>query len=814
MTRARVQRSRTASAPRGRSTFTAIALASLLVIGSSGSGTPALAAGRGASTSPNAASASAPVAPSVATPVAATAPAAALPAAAAAVFEGRLFTWHGDKLPAPTDSGVALEIGDRQVEVEMSHDEGHRYAGKQVRIRGTLANGVIVPAAGTSPEVIAATGTAGAEGTTAAAEATITSTTSATVAATATVRKVAVILINFTDVSTQPFSAATAEDVVLDADGTNARSVRAYYEENSDGAVTLEGAVLGWYRIDASSGGCAYRTWATLARAAAAADATAAGIDLTSGSTLKVYAFPNASTCGWAGLGELPGDESWINNSMNLRVVAHELGHNLGVHHAATRACTTATGARTPITSRIADDCTAYSEYGDPFSVMGSGTNNHHAWHRAQLGYAIATQTVSITTGTDITVSIASVEPEPAPGTVRLVRVVRGTSGTFLDLDLRRASGAFDTWTSTNPIVTGVGARLGYANTNRSQSVLLDATPATASHSDAPIPAGGSLWDPVAGARVTVLSVTDGTALVRIQADPDGAVPTSPGTPTASASSTPRVVLSWGAATDDRLLAGYEIRRNGVRIGVAKALSFTDCATATGCALVAGNTYTYDIYAYDAAGKLSPAASIVVTVPPSDTVAPTAPGTPTVTSVGPTATTITWTAATDEGSGVGGYEVFRIDGTARTLVATTATTSATISGLAPETTYAFTVRAFDVQANRGPDSGSVLVQTLAPPQAPVIVSVTSVASGVTVVYQGSDTVSTYELGRQTYDSRKRTWSAVTVVATMPACTSATIVCQVVHKPPKAGTYQFSVRAKSGTYVTGWGSGGSVVYSTK
>lgn len=119
------------------------------------------------------------------------------------------------------------------------------------------------------------------------------------------------------------------------------------------------------------------------------------------------------------------------------------------------------------------------------------------------------------------------------------------------------------------------------------------------------------------------LSAAAGTATVRVQHDADAAAPTPVTGLAASASSTPAVTLSWVAATDDRRLAGYEVRRNGTKIGIAKALSYTDsCAGLASCPLVAGNTYTYDVYAYDAAGKLSVQASIAVTIPGSDTTPP------------------------------------------------------------------------------------------------------------------------------------------------------------------------------------------------
>ena len=100
-------------------------------------------------------------------------------------------------------------------------------------------------------------------------------------------------------------------------------------------AALADRSVHGWYTIDASSAGCAYTTWASQA----ARRPTARGES--SAYQYVVYAFPQATSCGWAGLTYLPGTSSWINGAMTLRVVSHEVSHNLGVHHASTLACTT-----------------------------------------------------------------------------------------------------------------------------------------------------------------------------------------------------------------------------------------------------------------------------------------------------------------------------------------------------------------------------------------------------------------------------------------------------------------------------------------
>ncbi|GLW65555.1 chitinase [Actinomadura rubrobrunea] len=92
--------------------------------------------------------------------------------------------------------------------------------------------------------------------------------------------------------------------------------------------------------------------------------------------------------------------------------------------------------------------------------------------------------------------------------------------------------------------------------------------------------------------------------------------------------------------------------------------------------------------------------------PGGDTQAPSAPGN--LRSTGKTATSVTlaWNAATDD-VGVTAYDVYRGD----TKAATVTGTSATVSGLSPDTTYTFTVRARDAAGNTSPASNAVSVTT-------------------------------------------------------------------------------------------------------
>ncbi|MER5475940.1 cellulase family glycosylhydrolase [Streptomyces sp. NPDC002734] len=93
-----------------------------------------------------------------------------------------------------------------------------------------------------------------------------------------------------------------------------------------------------------------------------------------------------------------------------------------------------------------------------------------------------------------------------------------------------------------------------------------------------------------------------------------------------------------------------------------------------------------------------------------DTQAPTAPGTPKASTVSSSSVALTWSASSDN-VGVTGYEVVRVDGSSQTVVATSATTSATVSGLSAGTAYTFAVRARDAAGNRSANSATLQVTT-------------------------------------------------------------------------------------------------------
>jgi chitodextrinase len=598
--------------------------------------------------------------PSLALATAAALVAVAAPVASAhasggrSAVDGTLRAWHGDTFRQPVDVGLGVDTTvDGVVHLTGTHGDHGRLLGHKVHAEGTR------------------------EGQTLALSGNVTATGSTAVAAVTGTKTVGVLLFNFANDASQPWITSAVRSVVFDSTS----SVAAYYRDASYGAVALTGDVFGWYTIDATNAGCDWSTWASQARAKAQSAGVALG-----GYQYLVYAFPYTSSCGWAGLGYLPGSGSWINGSMTLRVVGHELGHNLGVHHASTLACSSG-----GVPSVVTGTCSA-NEYGDPFTIMGqAATRLHNNWHRAQLGWAVGTQTVT-------TAGVYSLRSAELTGSLPgLLRVPRG-DGTFLNLELRQPFGSFDGFATSDPAVTGVSVRIAPDVGTIVQSKLVDANPETSTFADAPFGAGTTLSDPVSKATITVVSVSPAGASVSIQFAPDGLAPTTPPSLTAGPLSASSVALSWGASTDDVGVAGYRITRNGAQIGTTTARTWTD----TG--LTGSTLYTYGVVAFDAAGNASAPATASATTPAADTQKPSAPGTLVARITRAHKVDLSWGAATDN-VGVTGYRILRGGVVVKTV------TALTYRDGPGRGTWTYTVVALDAAGNVGPASNAVTVNT-------------------------------------------------------------------------------------------------------
>lgn len=205
---------------------------------------------------------------------------------------------------------------------------------------------------------------------------------------------------------------------------------------------------------------------------------------------------------------------------------------------------------------------------------------------------------------------------------------------------------------------------------------------------------------------VNVLAVTTGGTYTIA----DTTAPSTPGGLTAGTKTVTSNAFTWTAATDNVAVTGYKVFRNGTLVnGNVATTSFTD----TG--LNPNTSYSYTVQAFDAAGNTSPASAALAMSTLADTSAPTVPagltaGTKTISTIA-----MTWTASTDNVA-VAGYNIFRNG----TKVGTSATASYTDTGLASNTSYSYTVSAFDAVPNTSAVSTALAISTLADTTPPTV----------------------------------------------------------------------------------------------
>ena len=131
--------------------------------------------------------------------------------------------------------------------------------------------------------------------------------------------------------------------------------------------------------------------------------------------------------------------------------------------------------------------------------------------------------------------------------------------------------------------------------------------------------------------------------------------------------------------------------------------------------LQSGKTYTFRVYAKDAAGNLSKASNPVTVTLPGQLAAPTKPVVG-VLDIGPTHASLNW-SSTDDGSiiwytiYIDGEPVFTMNSKSGTFTCAAVLVPTGCIPLDQETTYTFTVRARDVDGNLSSFSDPVVVTT-------------------------------------------------------------------------------------------------------
>ena len=246
--------------------------------------------------------------------------------------------------------------------------------------------------------------------------------------------------------------------------------------------------------------------------------------------TRILIVMPGNGTCTWAGTANVgcrtmssAGDgsfnasvawqraETMTTRERAVQLTTHEIGHNLTMSHAGSRDFgAEALGGL--------GEAGTLSEYGDPFSTMGSWNFGFYAASHAanQLRWLDAgTHYRSVETSGTYTIA----NYEARGGAARALRVRRGTgNNAWLWLESRQNVAPYSSQLGASAFG---GALIHYEDgTTGNDSHLLDFTTTTTSFGDAPLAAGRTWTDPFSNLSITVNSVAPGGMTVTVNYGP------------------------------------------------------------------------------------------------------------------------------------------------------------------------------------------------------------------------------------------------------------------------------------------------------
>jgi hypothetical protein len=325
----------------------------------------------------------------------------------------------------------------------------------------------------------------------------------------ATIHRVTIALVAVGGAHPDPLQ--TADDVAAVVQGPVSR----FWAEQTGGRVRFTvSRAAGWFTT-AQSCDDAFGLWHSVARRL--------GFVSRQGEHLLLYlaAPPSATSCftGYATVGTdaRSGGQLWVRGTQPS-LIAHELGHNLGLSHSDALTCNGRTDSRERRDGSWSDTCWIVP-YGDWYDVMGISWDHLGSLSTLQsqrLGTLPATAIRTVTTPTTLVLA-----PVSAARGIRSLHV-REPGGPTYVLEYRAPVGR-DYWLAENwaQLEPGVIIRRTCVNAP-DRSLVLDASPlghANASGDrDLPLRAGNSLVTASGRLRIAVTSLSAGGATVVVTA--------------------------------------------------------------------------------------------------------------------------------------------------------------------------------------------------------------------------------------------------------------------------------------------------------
>ncbi len=275
------------------------------------------------------------------------------------------------------------------------------------------------------------------------------------------------ILVNFRDDRREPFKPSDLEDLIFNAPF----SIKNYYLANSFGKTTITGRVLNkWYTIPtdqaSATGDCASNisNWESEANKLVSENV----YNLTSYRHI-FYTFPSIPICSEFGSGSMVGNPTrgriftdHLNTTNDRFGYAHEIGHNLGIHHANLWNCS-------PQAVDIGSKCTNL-EYGDKSDSMGDpfDFNHFNGPHKLAEGWITSNQIQSVSRSGNYILA-ASNQTSSLP---QMLKIPLPGDREFYYLEYRKLKDQFDT-NLPSDLTKGVSIRL-WNDDPLSQTKLID----------------------------------------------------------------------------------------------------------------------------------------------------------------------------------------------------------------------------------------------------------------------------------------------------------------------------------------------------